>query len=91
MSRSLEEHPLRLTWQHTWPEGGADFTARPDDGFARVYKRPGVNDPGKEWFWTAANWRSLGTGLAATKREACDAAESARLALPTATEARAER
>ncbi len=33
----------------------------------RVYKRAGLNELGEEWFWTAANWHSLGTGFAATR------------------------
>ena len=77
MHRPIAKHRLRLAWQHTWPHGGADFTARTDGGFVRVYKRTGgpTDEP---WFWSAARTGkgALGTGLAATKREACEAAES---------------
>ena len=83
--------PLRLTWQHTWPEGGADFIARPNGGYTRVYKRTDTTEPEKIWFWTAANWRSLGTGFAATKRDACEAAEAAWLASTDAAKTRSER
>jgi hypothetical protein len=72
--------PLRLTWRHTWPDGGADFTAGPEGDFACVYQRAGVTDPEKQWFWSAAREKSLGSGIVASKRAACEAAEAARFA-----------
>ena len=56
-----------LGWQHMWPDGGADFTAYAPDGFVRVYKRAGVNDPGTEWFWSAGT-TSMGDSAAALPR-----------------------
>ena len=68
--------PLRLTWQHTWPRGGADFTVEFDDGFLRVYKRVGINDRGTGWLWVASRGAVIGKGLAESKHAACAAAEA---------------
>lgn len=73
---------LRLAWRHTWPEGGADFTAsipNDPDGYARVYRRSdAATHPDGAWYWTAtAGGRSAGAGYAGSKRAACEAAEGA--------------
>lgn len=73
--------PLRLVWERTGLGSLADFTARSVDGapgFCRVYKRDGVFDPSKLWFWSASSGLgTVGTGYAAKKREACELAEAA--------------
>lgn len=66
---------FRLRWQPTYQGAEADFTARIDEGFCRIYQQPGGPNSGR-WFWTASRSTHLGSGHAETAREAAFAAEA---------------
>lgn len=61
---------MPLTWTHTWPEGGPDFTAYEGDRrTGRVHK----HHDGR-WLWAAWYWNGTGSvGIETTKAAAVDA------------------
>ena len=72
---------LRLTWRHTWPDKGQDYSAKdPQDpgvgSNCRVYLSSSPGSP--MWRWYASSSRGhLGQGWEATAKEAAIAAEAA--------------
>ena len=66
---------FRLRWRPTLAGAADDFTARVDAGFCRTYHEEGGPQGGR-WFWTASKTTQLGSGHAATVREAALAAET---------------
>lgn len=73
--------PLRLRWSHTWPDKGADFTAKTEAGqlVGRIHKtfKPGG---GEHWVWYGHGrfpYRNMGgMGTCETKGEAARALEA---------------
>ena len=80
---------FRFRWQQIWPGAQADFTARKDGGFCRIYHEPGGPNSGR-WLWTAAWSTQLGSGHAETPRAAAIEAEALLLGEPFMAEAALE-
>lgn len=62
---------MPITWSHTWPERGPDFTASEGDRQAgRIYR----HHDKVRWLWAAYLWNGTGqSGIAPDKQAAADA------------------
>jgi hypothetical protein len=71
---------LHLKWKRTGLGGPDDFIARDPErprAYCRIYKSSGTSSD-RAWFWTASDGHlDLGTGYAATAKEAAELAEAA--------------
>lgn len=71
-----ETSPPRLKWRKTWPDREDDFTATIDGHTLRIYRDATSPAYVGQFFWVANRERHLGSGHAATAREAALAAEA---------------